>query len=663
MIRLIRARRWALSSALMLVALVATMPVRANDPPALEDLLEITVSSAARRSQSPAEAPSMVSVITAAEIRNFGWHKLGEALSSLNGVHSSYDRGYTYMGVRGFGRPGDFTSRVLLMVDGHPLNDGIYDQASVGSEFPLDMNLVDRIEYVPGAGSVMYGGNAILAVVNVITRTGAGAGRNLSVDIEAGGGLASTATAGWRDASGNDGLLSYSRERSRGRDLYFESYQAAAANAWSRGLDHEANDRLFAQFRRGGFAATLMMHERIKGLPGGQFGIDLNHPGSQVRDRRLQGNLRYEHQLDPMTSLSFRGHAMEINYDGHWFYSGVDQPDGMVARSIGGEASLTSSAWAGHTWLAGISLRRDGTRRQFNASLNSNTPRSSIGLFIQDDMALGEHLTVSAGLRFDQVSGNGNHRHLSPRFALIYRPGPRTVIKAIAGSAFRPPNAYETDYAFSGTNIANPDLRSERSRTIELGMVHDLGNAINLGGSLYRTKLTDLITIERNAGTNLQQHHNVGRVEARGIEMYGHGRVAAATLRGSIAWQSVRHESGVELANAPRQLAKLLVEMPLTPRLRLGFETCYTGVRTADSGQVNRRGADVGGNSVSHLTLGGDFGREAEWQLKISNLFDRSYGSVVGTEFSSNFPGVQQSPMPLMIQDGRALAARLRWNF
>ncbi len=98
MIRLIRARRWALSSALMLVALVATMPVRANDPPALEDLLEITVSSAARRSQSPAEAPSMVSVITAAEIRNFGWHKLGEALSSLNGVHSSYDRGYTYGG-------------------------------------------------------------------------------------------------------------------------------------------------------------------------------------------------------------------------------------------------------------------------------------------------------------------------------------------------------------------------------------------------------------------------------------------------------------------------------------------------------------------------------------------------------------------------------------
>jgi outer membrane receptor protein involved in Fe transport len=354
---------------------------------------------------------------------------------------------------------------------------------------------------------------------------------------------------------------------------------------------------------------------------------------------------------------------MEINYDGHWFYSGVDQPDGMLARSIGGEASLTSTAWAGHTWLAGISLRRDGTRRQFNASLDSDTPRSAMGLFVQDDMALGERLIVSAGLRFDQVTGNARHRHLSPRLALIYRSGPQTVIKAIAGSAFRPPNAYETDYAFSGTNIANPDLRSERSRTIELGLVHDMGNAINLGGSLYRTKLTDLITIERNAGTNLQQHHNVGRVEARGIEMYGHGRVAAATLRGSIAWQSVRHESGVELANAPRQLAKLLVEMPLNPHLRLGFETYYTGARTADSGQVNRSGADVGGNSISHLTLGGDFGREVEWQLKVSNLFDRSYGSVVGTEFSNNFPGVQQSPMPLMIQDGRALAARLRWNF
>lgn len=663
MTELCRERQWVVSGLIAMFGAMAATPILAQAPPRLEDLLEMTVSTAARRPQSPTEAPAMVSVITAEEIRKFGWRTLGEALSSVSGVHTSYDRSYTYMGVRGFGRPGDFTSRVLLMIDGHPLNDGIYDQASVGTEFPLDLSLVDRIEYVPGAGSVMYGGNAILAVVNLVTRTGANVGRNLSVGIGEGGETLATATAGWRDGVGDDGLVSLSRDRRRGRDLYFESYRAAGANAWSRGLDHEANERLFAQFRRGAFAAALIMNERTKGLPGGPFGIDLNHPGSQVRDRRIQGNIRYEHQLDPMTSLSFRAYAMDVRYEGHWFYSGVDQPDGMEARSIGGEASLTSSAWAGHTWLAGLSLRRDGTRRQFNSSLNSNTPRSSVGLFTQDDMAIGEHFVFSAGLRFDQVRDNVSHHHLSPRFALIYRPGPRTVLKAIAGSAFRPPNAYETDYAFTGTNIGNPDLRSERSRTAELGLSHETGNATSLGGSLYRTRLEDLITIERNAGTNLQQHHNVGRVEARGLEVYGRGRAGLATLRGSMAWQAVRHESGVELANAPRHLVKLMVDLPLNSSMRLAFETCYTGARTADSGQVNRSGADVGGHAVSHLTLSGQRGRELEWQLKIGNLFDRAHGNVVGSEFSNNFPGVQQSPMPEVIQDGRMLSARLRWNF
>ena len=54
------------------------------------------------------------------------------------------------------------------------------------------------------------------------------------------------------DEAGDDMLLAVSRERRRGRDLSFESYAAPGANQWSRGLDHEANDRFFVQFRRGG---------------------------------------------------------------------------------------------------------------------------------------------------------------------------------------------------------------------------------------------------------------------------------------------------------------------------------------------------------------------------------------------------------------------------
>lgn len=629
----------------------------------LEDLLEIQVSSAARRLQSPSEAPSMVSVVTASEIHRFGWRSLGEALASFRGLSTTYDRSYTYLGVRGFGRPGDYTSRVLLMIDGHPVNDGVYDQAPIGPEFPLDMELVDRIEFVPGAGSVMYGGNAVLGVINVVTKTGAGNGRKINASLGDGGALHAGISAGWRDDDGRDGLLAYSRERNRGRDLYFESYEAAGANAWSRGLDFERNERLFAQLRQGGFAAALVANQRTKGVPGGPYGIDLNTPGSQVMDRRWQLNLRYEHAMSADTTLQWRAHAMDVRYNGEWMYSGVSQPDGMVTTSLGGELSVASSAIRGHTLLAGISLRRDGQRHQFAASLDADTPRRAVGLFAQDDIALGERVTLSAGLRHDEVRGIRDYRHLSPRLALILKPAATTVVKLISGSAFRPPNAYETDYAFTGTNAANPNLKSEVAQTNELGLIQDLGTDSSLSASLYRTQMRDLISIERDPATNLQQHHNVGRVDARGLEFELKTRLGPVGLRGGASWQRVRHESGVDLANTPAQLAKLLADAPVAPGVRLGWETYYLGARTADSGAVATTGERVGGSSVSHATLSGSLARDLEWQARVSNVFDRRYGNVAGTEFSSNFPGVQQGPMTQVLQDRRGLSLRLRWAY
>lgn len=605
----------------------------------------------------------MVKVITAGEIRRQGWRNLGEALASLPGLHTSYDRSYTYLGVRGFGRPGDFTSRVLLLVDGQPINDGIYDQAPIGSEFPVDMSLVERIEFVPGAGSVMYGGNALLAVINVVTRSGAGLGKRLQVGVGQGGASSLGVSAGWRDDAGNDGLLAATRERSRGRDLYFESYQAPGANAWSRGLDHETNDRFFAQFRRGGFAASLILHERTKGLPGGAFGIDLNNPGSRVRDRRMHAYTSYDHQVSSATSVHVQAYVMEVLYNGEWMYSAVSQPDGMVARGFGGEASVTTTVLSGHTLLAGISLRRDTERRQFNASLNSNRPRSAVGVFVQDDVALGDRVTLSAGLRHDEVWAGASYRYLSPRLALIMQAGPGTVVKAISGTAFRPPNAYETDYAFAGTNIANPALRSERNRTDELGIVHEFNGDSSLAGALYRTRIRDLISIERDSTTNLQQHHNVGRVEARGVELDARSRVGLVAVRGSLSWQRVRHESGADVANTPTQLAKLVLDAPLPGGLRLGWESHYVGTRTSDSGRVGTTGVSTGGHGVSHATLSGSLGRDAEWQIRLHNVFDRAYGNVVGIEYNSNFPGVQKSPMNQMPQDRRTLSATLRWAF
>ena len=113
-----------------------------------------------------------MTIVTAGEIKRYGYRTLADILRSVRGFFVTYDRNYDYVGVRGFGRPGDYNSRVLLLVDGHRINDNVYDTASIGTEFPVDVDLIDRMEIIPGPSSSLYGNNAFFGVINIITRKG-----------------------------------------------------------------------------------------------------------------------------------------------------------------------------------------------------------------------------------------------------------------------------------------------------------------------------------------------------------------------------------------------------------------------------------------------------------------------------------------------------------
>jgi len=128
----------------------------------LEQLLETTVTSASKYEQKESEVAAAVTVITREQIRAYGWRTLAAALASLPGLFLTYDRQYTYVGARGFGLPGDYNTRIMLAINGNRVNDTVYDQAMLGREFPLDMDLVERIEVLAGPGGAIYGQNAML---------------------------------------------------------------------------------------------------------------------------------------------------------------------------------------------------------------------------------------------------------------------------------------------------------------------------------------------------------------------------------------------------------------------------------------------------------------------------------------------------------------------
>lgn len=116
-----------------------------------------SVFGASKFEQKVNEAPSSVSIITQAEIKKYGYRTLADLLRSVRGFFTTYDRNYSYIGVRGFGRPGDYNTRVLLLVDGHRINDNVYDQAPISNDFPVDIDLIEKVEIIRGPSSSIYG--------------------------------------------------------------------------------------------------------------------------------------------------------------------------------------------------------------------------------------------------------------------------------------------------------------------------------------------------------------------------------------------------------------------------------------------------------------------------------------------------------------------------
>src|ERR1700732_5055410 len=195
----------AVSRALILVILSFlplpnTTPVLAQnkgDTPnlldmSLEDLMSIEIDSvygASGFKQKVTEAPASVTIITSEEIQKFGYKTLADILRNVRGFYVTYDRNYSYLGVRGYGPSGDYNSRIAVLIDGHRLNDNIFDAAPFGTEFPIDVDLIDRVEVIRGPNSSLYVASAFLGVINIITKRG----RNLET-VNVAGDLASYGT-------------------------------------------------------------------------------------------------------------------------------------------------------------------------------------------------------------------------------------------------------------------------------------------------------------------------------------------------------------------------------------------------------------------------------------------------------------------------------------
>ena len=537
----------------------------------LEQLMQMEVSTASRYTQTALEAPAVVSVVTGDDIRLFGYRTLAEVLASMRGLYVSYDRSYHYLGTRGFATPGDYNTRVLLLVNGVRLNDNVYDQASIGTDFPLDLDLVERVEFVPGPGSAVYGANAFFGVVNVITRNGQQlAGPQVSAEAGSHGSAKLRFSLGTGDGQGGDWLIAATRSATRGADHYYPAFDSPSSHhGVAQGLDHDRSTQLFARLQNRGLTLTLVHGERTKGVPTAAFSQVFNDPRSRYTDTHTRLAAEYATQLRPSLAFTGRVHAGRYQYVGDYVY---DYPPLTVNRDVGSgqwwgtDLHWVSTALARHKLSWGLDYRRDTDVTQRNADLSppeqyldARHRGDVLGLYVQDEFALTPDLTLHAGLRWGKQSRSAGGFH--PRLGLVYWWNASTAVKLLHGTAYRPPNAYERDYRVDlpGGVVDSDGLRSERIRTTELALEHATSGSTRWLLTAFRSEVTDLITLAEAARTERLSFNNTRSVLVHGVEAEAEQRWQdGRRLRVAYGWQKARDPAmHGPLTNSPRHLLKV----------------------------------------------------------------------------------------------------------
>lgn len=247
-------------------------------------------------------------------------------LLSVRGFYVIYDRNYTYVGVRGFSRPGDYNARILFLIDGHRDNDNIYDGAYVGTEFPVDINLIDHVEIIRGPGSAVYGTGAFVAVINVVTRRG----RDLNGwEISGEGGSWDTykgqVSFGRRFSDQIETFLSGTFYRSLGHTrLFFPEFSGAATNnGIAADADADKSYSLLGDLMRGDFTIHGVANSRTKHIPTASFGTVFHDPRTQTTDARSYVDVQYAHTFQNNWDVLARASYDWYGYHGTYIYDYV----------------------------------------------------------------------------------------------------------------------------------------------------------------------------------------------------------------------------------------------------------------------------------------------------------------------------------------------------
>jgi outer membrane receptor protein involved in Fe transport len=506
-----------------------------------------TIEGVSKHAEAPTETPATVTIISQEEIARYGFRTVADVLNFASlGSFSADDRRYELVGGRGLFFSEDFNTRILVMLNGHSLNEPWSSFGGVGRSMLPSLDLVERIEIVYGPSSLLYGGYSLYGIVNVVTRNGntlPGARASLK-----GGswgtfeGVASYGRSGVSSGEEGDGtewsvLASGGYYSTEGEDLdlprfdvsdtgSYEAVDLQGGTIWGgpqEGTDFEHAPFAFVHARLGGLSLLANAAYRRRGEPFSPYFALYGSEDQFLRDGKAFAELRFDHELGTQLSLTARAFHDRYSYEEQDPYADStsyadtdpDQPGYKFlleadSRDSGGELRLSYRRGTHFVTLGGeIRSRRveSTSRNQFfdgETAPGSVIDRSATGrfgvLYVQEEWRPRDQLSFVLGgnwaytsSRSTGVSSDTTDSKALPRVAVIYKPRPDLSIKALYGQGFRPPTIYEASYGDYQSQIDNPELSSERIESFEGSLIWNASRKLSLQAYAFDSTLKGLI--------------------------------------------------------------------------------------------------------------------------------------------------------------------------
>jgi iron complex outermembrane receptor protein len=595
----------------------------------LEELLnvDVNVSTATRQHETSLEnAPAIMTVITREEIERFGYRSVPEALATVPGLFIVDDLVTSNLAIRGIWAGPDSWSRTFkFMVDGVPVqyhNDG---GGLLGPEF-VPIESVESIEIMRGPGSALYGANALLGVVNVIT-TKPEPGLHARLGTSGG-------TVHGNLSASNGAAVSYKSRHERPFSLLLAAHGEYADRS---GLSVPASSPAAADYEgqvsQHDISRPLSLLGKL-GWHGSEFGelkletiyqrTDANQAFAQTavldpnsRIARSNSVTRLDYTLPLFRDLELGPWRQSLSVHGWGGYTlGQSLDDELLM--IGGDAvhreRLNKTREGGaefaytldrHSALLGVDVSRtdDEGDRLYDVDLGTgertarNDPDglsiTNIGIFAQAIAYPLKPWGIMGGMRYDNNSEWGDN--VTFRAATVVEIFDWLHAKAMAGSSFVPPSPAQltaVPIGFPGGVQGNPDLASQTARTFEFGVIAQPIKRLKVDLALFKTDIADRVEYQA-AGQNLRAE-NVTDSSSFGGELNGEFRFEDFALQADVAYQKTaledpdladyrwqlayNDESGKNPPNFPQILSHQKASVDLGP-VELAVAGTYVGAR------------------------------------------------------------------------------------